>query len=210
MRRFLLAAFFATLWIIGVLNAQAQESLLLKGQDLLTQKPEGYPSLLVAGGCFWCLESEFRGQEGVLFTRSGYTGGSLENPSYEDITTGKTGHAETVEVTYDPVKTSYKTLIDFFLSKAHNPTQLNRQGVDVGPQYRSAIFPATPQEKAIAETLIREVGARKAWKDPIVTAIEPFGTFWPAEDYHQQYYEKYRAETGKDHLRVVLKKAGKL
>lgn len=210
MRGLILSAILMAISFIGVLNAQAQESLLTRGTDIMTEKPSDKPSAIFAGGCFWCMESEFRRLDGVLFTRSGYTGGTLENPSYQDITTGQTGHAEAVEVTYDPAKISYAKLTEFFLTQAHDPTQLNRQGVDVGTQYRSAIFPANAEEKAIAEKVIAAVDAQKRWKTPIVTTIETPSTFWPAEDYHQQYYEKYREENGKDHIRVIMKKAGKL
>lgn len=210
MRRFIIAALFAALGIMGVLNAQAQESLLSKGQDIMTEKPDNYPSAIFAGGCFWCLESEFRGQDGVLYTIPGYIGGTVDNPSYQDVTTGETGHAEAVEVIYDPAKTSYQALVDFFLRKAHNPTQVNRQGVDVGTQYRSALFPANEDEKSIAEAVIKQVNADKIYDKPVATMIEPMARFWPAEEYHQQYYEKYRTENGKDHIRVIMKKAGKL
>ena len=135
-------------------------------------------------------------------------GGELENPTYKDITTGKTGHAEVIEVTYDPDVISYEKIIEFFLTQAHDPTQLNRQGVDKGTQYRSAIFPKTDEEKEIAQSVIERV--QPDFKKEIVTTIEPYSTFWEAEGYHQQYYEKYQEETGKDHIRVILKKAGKL
>jgi len=132
----------------------------------------------------------------------------LDNPTYQDITTGKTGHAEVIEVTYDPEVISYEKIIEFFLTQAHDPTQLNRQGVDKGTQYRSAIFPANDEEKATAEAVIERL--QPDFKKKIVTTIEPYSTFWEAEQYHQQYYEKYQEETGKDHIRVILKKAGKL
>ena len=115
-----------------------------KGMDVATtiqeKIPENTPYASFAGGCFWCMESEFRRLEGVLYTRSGYEGGTLDNPTYEDITTGRTGHAETVEIYYDPEKITYRELADHFLRRAHDPTTLNRQGVDEGTQYRSAIF----------------------------------------------------------------------
>lgn len=193
----------------GLAKALANEGLLIKGDDLMETKPEGYPSAVFAGGCFWCLESEFRGLNGVLFTRSGYTGGEMEYPSYNQITTGKTGHAEAVEVTYDPAQVSYEQLVEFFFMKAHDPTQLNRQGVDVGTQYRSAVYPVTDEEKATVARVIERVNMNKIYDDPIVTTIEPLQTFWEAEDYHQRYYEKYREETGRDHIRVIMKKAGK-
>ena len=137
-------------------------------------------------------------------------GGETENPTYKDITTGKTGHAEVIEVTFDPEKISYETIVEFFLTQAHDPTQLNRQGVDVGTQYRSAIFPADAEQERIAKNVIQRIDSRKVHDKPIVTTIEPMATFWEAEDYHQQYYEKYEEQNGQPHLRVVLKKAGKL
>ena len=176
----------------------------------MPQKPDGYPSITLAGGCFWCTESEFRALNGVLYTRVGYMGGDTKNPTYQDITTGKTGHAEVIEVTYDPAQTSLESLFEYFLTKAHDPTQLNRQGVDVGTQYRSAIFYADEEQKKLAEKAIKGVEMDNVWDMPIVTKLEPLSTFWEGEEYHQQYYEKYEEQTGKTHLRVILKKAGKL
>lgn len=193
----------------GLAKALANEGLLIKGDDLMEKQPEGYPVAIFAGGCFWCLESEFRGLNGVLFTRSGYTGGEMDAPKYNDITTGRTGHAEAVEVTYDPSQVMYEQLVEFFLAKAHDPTQLNRQGVDVGTQYRSAIYPASDEEKTIAAAVIDRINMNKIYPDPIVTKIEPLQIFWEAEAYHQRYYEKYREETGRDHIRVIMKKAAK-
>lgn len=167
--------------------------------------PEGAPHASFAGGCFWCMESEFRRLEGVLFTRSGYEGGTKENPSYEDVTTGKTGHAETVEIYYDPQKITYRELADHFLRRAHDPTTLNAQGVDEGTQYRSAIFYHDEAQKKDAEAAIKAATEDKAWKDPIVTTVEPAVKFWPAEDYHQQYYEKYEEKTGAPHVRAWYK-----
>lgn len=174
-----------------------------------TEKPDNYPVATLAGGCFWCVESEFRALNGVVFTVSGYTGGETENPTYKDITTGKTGHAEATDVYYDPEIIIYRELVDFLLRKAHDPTQLNRQGVDVGTQYRSAIFYHDNEQKRIAEEAIAAAEADKVWPDPIVTTLEPAVKFWPAEEYHQQYYEKYEEETGRPHIRVLMKKAKK-
>lgn len=182
------------------------EPLLKQGPDLMEAAPqEPLPQITLAGGCFWCVESEFRGREGVVFTRVGYMGGGMENPTYQDITTGKTGHAEAVEITYDPDKTTYRELVEFFLRKAHDPTQVNRQGVDVGPQYRSAIFYADEEEKQIAQSIIDEINTEGLYDAPIATTLEPLSTFWMGEEYHQQYYEKYREKTGRDHIRVILK-----
>lgn len=179
------------------------------GDHIMNEKPtsDEFATAIFAGGCFWCLESEFRALDGVLYTLSGYIGGQTDNPTYRDITTGKTGHAEAVEVTYDPAIISYRDLAEFFFTKGHDPTQLNRQGVDVGTQYRSAIFPLNDDQRDIAQEIINEVNKRGVYKDKIVTTIEPASTFYVAEEYHQQYYEKYEEKTGAPHLRVLLKKA---
>ncbi|MGB4057888.1 MAG: peptide-methionine (S)-S-oxide reductase MsrA [Alphaproteobacteria bacterium] len=177
-----------------------------KGKDLMDTKPEGYPVAVFAGGCFWCTESEYRRLDGVLFTRSGYTGGHIDNPKYEDTHDSKSGHAEAVEVTYDPAKISYRQLVEFFMTQAHDPTQLNRQGPDVGTQYRSAIFFATDEEKQTAQDVIDDLTKAKKYEDPIVTTLEPAATFWEAEEYHQQYYEKYEKKTGQPHINDWLRR----
>ena len=138
-----------------------------------------------AGGCFWGLEDLFRDQPGVVATEAGYTGGRNDNPTYEN----HPGHAEALEVEYDPEKTSYRKLLDFFF-QIHNPTTLNRQGNDVGTSYRSAIFYANEEEKAEAEKFIDIVNESGRWPGPVVTTLEPLGTFYPAEDYHQDYLQK--------------------
>lgn len=185
----------------------AGDSLLKKGDHIMSEKPDKtYPKATYAGGCFWCLESEFRGLDGVLYTRVGYIGGELDNPGYKDITTGKTGHAEAVEVTFDPDVISYETLTRFFFTQGHDPTQLNRQGVDVGTQYRSAIFPLNKEQEDTARSLMDMLNQTDEFNGKIVTTLEQPGRFWEAEDYHQQYYEKYKEETGVDHIRVLLKK----
>ena len=140
-----------------------------------------------------------------MFTRSGYTGGTADNPTYEMVTTGKTGHAEANEIYYDPSKTTYQDLLDHFLRRAHDPTTLNRQWVDEGTQYRSAIFYHDEDQKKQALETIARINAEKIYKSPIVTEVLPATTFWPAEEYHQQYYEKYEKTSGMPHLRVILK-----
>lgn len=182
---------------------------MVNGGDLMEKKPEGYPVATFAGGCFWCLESEFRALSGVLYTDVGYTGGDFENPTYRDVTTGTTGHAEAVEVTYDPKKTSYKALLEFFFTKAHDPTQVDRQGVDVGPQYRSVVYYHDEAQKKEAEKMIKYFDMNALFKKPIATTIEPAEKFWEAESYHQQYYEKYEKENGEPHIRVLLKEGKK-
>ena len=141
--------------------------------------------IVLAGGCFWGLEDLIRQQPGVINTTVGYTGGSVENPTYEN----HTGHAEAVEIEYDPEKTSYKKLLDFFF-QIHNPTTMNRQGNDVGTSYRSAIFYGNDEEKKLGEEFIEIVNKSGRWKDPVVTTLEPLKKFYPAEDYHQDYLVK--------------------
>ena len=152
-------------------------------------------------GCFWGVEAAFRQVEGVTQTRVGYSGGTLENPSYEDVCSHTTGHAEVVEVTYDPDRVTYEELLDVFWGK-HDPTQLNRQGWDVGDQYRSAIFFHDEDQREAATRAKAHEQAR--WPAPIVTQIEPAQTFYEAEDYHQQYLEKQ----GRSSCTATLARAG--
>lgn len=141
--------------------------------------------IVLAGGCFWGLEELLRKQPGVITTTVGYTGGPVQNPIYEN----HNGHAEAVEIEYDPEKTTYKNLLDFFF-QIHNPTTINQQGNDRGTSYRSAIFYGNEEEKKEAENFITIVNDSKRWKDPVVTTLEPLTTFWPAEEYHQDYLQK--------------------
>jgi peptide-methionine (S)-S-oxide reductase len=143
----------------------------------------------IAGGCFWCIEAVFREVDGVERVVSGYTGGADINPSYRQVCTGQTGHAEAVQVSFDPARISYKEILEIFFS-IHDPTTLNRQGADVGTQYRSAIFYHNDQQKAVAEKLIAELDETHLWKKPIVTQVVPLETFYPAEDYHQEYFSR--------------------
>ena len=140
-------------------------------------------------GCFWGVEAAFRQVDGVTKTEVGYEGGRLENPSYEDVCSHKTGHAEVVEVTYDPEQVSYEELLGVFWGK-HDPTQLNRQGWDIGDQYRSVVFFHDDEQREAADRSKAELDASGRYRKPVVTAIEPAQTFYPAEDYHQQYLEK--------------------
>lgn len=197
---------------IGINKGSLAETIVPtrdRSDDLMDKKPDNFPTAIFAGGCFWCVESEFRGINGVLFTRSGYTGGHVDNPKYEDTHDSQSGHAEAVEVTYDPQQVTYKVLVEFFLVKAHDPTQLNRQGADTGTQYRSAIFYQDEEQKKIAQDLITEVNARKIYSSPIVTTLEPFKKFWEAEDYHQQFYEKYEQKYGQPHINDWIKRQSK-
>ena len=154
---------------------------------------------VLAGGCFWCTEAAFEQLAGVLDVISGYAGGPAETANYKAVCGGDTGHAEAIRITYDPAKISYETLLDVFFD-AHDPTQLNGQGNDIGTQYRSAIFFATDDEKRIAEGKIRQLNESKRFPRPIVTTLEPLREFFPAEDYHQDYA---RNNPGQPYIRAV-------
>lgn len=143
----------------------------------------------LAGGCFWCVEAVFDQLKGVESVESGYMGGKTPNPTYEDICTGNTGHAEVIRITFDDSVVSFRDLLEVFFV-VHDPTTLNRQGNDVGTQYRSAIFYHSPEQKADAEAVIRNLDGAKIWSDPIVTEVSPASTFYIAEDYHQEYFAR--------------------
>ena len=144
----------------------------------------------LAGGCFWCLEAVFEQVPGVVRVVSGYTGGTLDNPDYEAVCGGQTGHAEVVRITFDPAAISFRQLLEIFFS-IHDPTTLNRQGNDVGTQYRSAIFCHGEQQHSEAKSMIASLNDRHIWPAPIVTEVSPAPEFYPAEDYHQHYYAQH-------------------
>jgi methionine-S-sulfoxide reductase len=144
----------------------------------------------LAGGCFWCLEAVFDQLKGVEAVESGYMGGSRPNPTYEQVCGGNTGHAEVVQITFDPDVVSFRDLLGVFFT-IHDPTTLDRQGNDVGTQYRSAIFPQTPQQKETAERVKSRVDASGKWQRPVTTTIEPVSTWYSAEEYHQDYLRKH-------------------
>jgi peptide-methionine (S)-S-oxide reductase len=152
-----------------------------------------------AGGCFWGVEAVFDHVKGVKHAISGYAGGTVANPSYEQVSSGDTGHAESVEVIYDPTQVSYGKLLQIFFSVAHDPTQLNRQGPDHGTQYRSAIFFRTPQQQQVAQNYIKQLTASKTFSRPIVTQVAKLGGFYRAEEYHQHYLEQHP-----DQLYIVI------
>ena len=147
----------------------------------------GLETATLAGGCFWCLEAVFEQLRGVQRVESGYAGGSTSNPTYHDVCSGRTGHAEVVQVTFDPAVVSYQDVLDVFFA-THDPTTLNRQGNDVGTQYRSAVFYHSPAQKQTAERRIAELNAHQIWPRPIVTEVVPLERFYRAEDYHQGYF----------------------
>jgi peptide-methionine (S)-S-oxide reductase len=144
---------------------------------------------LLGGGCFWCLDAVYRGLRGVIEVQSGYAGGRPDNPSYELVCSGRTGHAEVVQITFDPTKITFRELLDVFFV-IHDPTTLNRQGADIGTQYRSVIFYRSPEQKDVAESYIRELDASGRYDSPIVTEVSPAPGFFVAEAYHQDYFAK--------------------
>lgn len=143
----------------------------------------------LGGGCFWCLEAVFEQLQGVLCVESGYSGGTLANPSYQQVCQGNTGHAEVIQATFDPQVLSYKEILDVFFA-IHDPTTRNRQGADVGTQYRSVIFYHDDQQKKVAEKRLAELNQARIWDAPLVTEVVPYQTFYKAEDYHQGYFRK--------------------
>ncbi len=178
MKSFLMTMSAAILILVASVSVSAQK----------TQKPAAKKELAtLAGGCFWCLEAVFVELKGVEKVASGYSGGSVVKPTYEQVSRGNTGHAEVVQITFDPQVISYKELLEVFFT-IHDPTSLNRQGADVGTQYRSAIFYHSPEQQAVADKVIADINAAKIWKAPIVTEVVKLDAFYKAEDYHQNYY----------------------
>jgi len=150
---------------------------------------ENFETVTLAGGCFWCLEAVYDEVKGVLSVDSGYANGHLPNPTYRQVCDGDSGHAEVVRIKFDPGVISFRDILNVFFG-IHDPTTLNRQGADVGAQYRSGIYFHTPEQKEVAEALIKELNAQKIWDKPIVTEVEPIKDFYIAEDYHQEYFAK--------------------
>lgn len=167
--------------ILGILLL----SLSLKGNDIMKDK---YELATFGGGCFWCVEAIFERVDGVYDVVSGYSGGNVVNPDYKMVTSGTTGHAEVVQIRFDPNKISYLELLEIFF-RTHDPTTLNRQGADVGTQYRSVILYHNEEQRRQAQQIIQELESGGIWPDPIVTELKAFETFYSAEDYHQEYFE---------------------
>jgi peptide-methionine (S)-S-oxide reductase len=169
-------------------------------QPRATPRPQGREIATLAGGCFWCLEAVYDELRGVEDVVSGYSGGSVSNPSYEMVCTGTTGHAEVVQITFNSNIISFKQILQVFFT-IHDPTTLNRQGPDMGTQYRSAIFYHSPEQKATAEQLIAELESSRVWDRPIVTEVTPFERFHPAEPYHQEYFKRNPTQA---YCRIVI------
>jgi peptide-methionine (S)-S-oxide reductase len=176
-----LAAFAATP------SRAAEDAVIIPPPAVDAQAPDGIQTAVIAGGCFWGVQGVFQHTAGVVNAVSGYAGGSKATADYNMVSTGATGHAEAVEIKYDPKKISYGKILQIFFSVAHDPTQLNRQGPDSGTQYRSAIFTANEDQKKVADAYIAQLNAAKVYKKPIVTKIGPLEAFYPAEAYHQDY-----------------------
>ena len=183
--------------LLGV--TRAQEPALATATP--SEKGSQLETATLGGGCFWCVEAVFENMEGVADVVSGYAGGHVANPSYQQVLTGRTGHAEVCQIHFDPKKVSYIKLLEVFM-KTHDPTTLNRQGPDHGPQYRSVIFTHSDEQKEAAEAIKRKLIEEEVFHARIVTQIVPFTGFFPAEDYHQDYYRKHPNES---YCRMVVR-----
>jgi peptide-methionine (S)-S-oxide reductase len=181
-----IGALAITAFAIAPLRA-AEDAVIIPAPSADTQASDGIQTAVIAGGCFWGVQGVYQHTSGVLNAVSGYSGGSKMTANYTMIGTGTTGHAESVEIKYDPKKISYGKILQIFFSVVHDPTQLNRQGPDTGTQYRSAIFTANDEQKKVAEAYIAQLNAAKVYKKPIVTKVGPLQGFYAAEDYHQDY-----------------------
>lgn len=166
---------------------ETESGSISTNQAMMSEQNANFDTITLGGGCFWCIEAVFQRLNGVQKVSSGYTGGITKNPTYKEICTGLTGHAEVVQVVYDPKVVSFTEILEVFFT-VHDPTSLNKQGADEGTQYRSEIFYHTEEQKLISEQIIQELDASKAYDKPIVTKISAIGPFYVAEDYHQNYF----------------------
>ena len=194
MSRFILL--FAVMVVVfsGVMGVRASDRALAlpsPAVDSSLAKTNSQATAVVAGGCFWGIQAVFQHVKGVVSATSGYSGGAAKNPSYELVSTGDTGHAESVKIVYDPAQITYGELLKVFFSVAHDPTEINRQGPDTGTQYRSAIFYGTEEQKRIAEAYIAQLEQAKVFPQRIVTQVMPLTAFYPAEAYHQDYATRH-------------------
>jgi len=190
----------ALLLVAAILSGNATGSENEKTSYSMDHNTEKSEVITLGAGCFWCVEAIFERLSGVVDVTSGYSGGRIANPTYREVTSGLTGHAEVIQVVYDPGILPFARLLEIFF-KTHDPTTLNRQGADVGTQYRSAIFYHSAEQKRIAEEIKSILDKEKIWADPIVTEITPFSSFYPAEDYHQEYF---RNNPNQGYCRMVI------
>lgn len=173
--------------LVGLITWLTMLSDMANSSNLLLESKPKFEVATLGAGCFWCVEAVFSRLAGVFKVESGYSGGHTKNPTYQEVCTGNTGHAEVVQVTFDPERIQYAKILEVFF-KTHDPTTLNRQGADVGTQYRSVVFYHGPEQERVAEEVKALLDKAGIWNDPIVTAIEPFIEFYRAEGYHQDYY----------------------
>lgn len=173
--------------IMGLSIQSSSCSVKEKQKEQHMSATENLDTATLAGGCFWCIEAIFQQVDGVVTAKSGYMGGGISNPTYREVCSGLTGHVEVVQIIYDPQKVSFAKLLEVFFT-VHNPTSLNRQGADIGTQYRSAIFYHSEEQKSVAETVIAKLNNSGTWSDPIVTEVTAAQPFYVAEDYHQNYF----------------------
>ncbi len=176
----------ATAFVVAP-SLAAEDAVIIPAPAMDVKAADGVQTVVIAGGCFWGVQGVFQHTSGVVNAVSGYAGGNKSTADYSTVSTGTTGHAESVEVKYDPKKISYGKILQIFFSVAHDPTQLNRQGPDSGTQYRSAIFTTNDEQKKVTDAYIAQLNAAKVYKKPIVTAVGPLAGFFPAEAYHQDY-----------------------
>lgn len=184
LRNLMVCNVFATLALIGCTQPQASTSMNFSNKTEMTDKTD---TATFGAGCFWCVEAVFQQLDGVLKVTSGYSGGHIINPTYEQVCSKTSGHVEVTQIIYDPLKITYDELLEVFW-KTHDPTTQDQQGNDYGPQYRSVIFYNNPEQKAIAEKYKAELNASGAWSKPVITTIEPLSNFYSAENYHQNYF----------------------
>jgi len=193
LRRGIVVVAMALIVVLGLVYARAAEMAVLTPEPAFDPPAaaSGLQTMVVAGGCFWGVQGVFQHVKGVRQAVSGYAGGTKVNPSYEDVSSGNTGHAESVKITYDPAQISYGELLRIFFAVAHNPTELNYQGPDSGTQYRSDIFFTDPAQQKVAQAYIEQLTAAKVYKEPIVTRVDALPAFYPAEGYHQDFLTRH-------------------
>lgn len=202
MRTILFAALTSTCALFSCAQPSGTASISKTEKNMNTTTPAKTDTATFANGCFWCTEAIFEELKGVISSTSGYSGGAVANPTYKEVCTGETGHAECLQIVYDPSVISFKELLEVFW-ETHDPTTLNRQGADVGTQYRSAVFYHTAEQKAEAEHYKAELDKSGAFDKPIVTEITPFSVFYPAEDYHQRYFDNN--ENNNPYCKIVIR-----
>ncbi len=185
--------------ILTVNNVNAMENMREKSEVGKSESSK-YEKATLGGGCFWCTEAVFKEVKGVIEVQPGYSGGHVKNPAYREVTTGNTGHAEVIQITFDPAVVSFEQLLVYFFA-THDPTTLNRQGADVGTQYRSAIFFHSPEQKKVAEKVILQLENGGVYDRPLVTEVTPFTAFYFAESYHKDYFER---NSGQPYCRMVV------